>query len=380
LAEVRELGVGIVGFGFIGKVHAHAHRALPLFYDPLPVRTRLVGVCTSREDSARRAREAGGFEAAVTDYRELLARDDIHIIHCCTPNASHHPILMDALRAGLHIYCDKPLARTLDEAREIAALASRSPGVHWMTFNYRYVPAVMRARELVEDGFLGTVHHFRAAYLHASWVDPNRPASWRTRMAQSGGGAVMDLGVHVFDLIRHLLGDFAQVNAVLETRIPERSSPAGGRERVDVDDYALVTARMACGAVGLLEASRLATGTQDDLRFEIHGSRGALAFNLMDPNWLTVYDATRPEATLGGWRGPQRIECATRYPKPYSLGATKNTVGWPQFHIHCVFEFLRSVANGGTGEPGFGDGLAAQAVVEACQRSARAGGWADVTP
>ena len=369
-----QLGIGIVGYGFIGKVHTYAHRSLPLFYDPPPAKTHLIGVCTATEASGRQAQEQAGFEFATQDYQELLARDDIQVIHCCTPNDAHHALLLDALKAGKHVYCDKPLTRTLAEAEEVAALARKTGRVHRMTFNYRFVPALMRAKQLVDDGFLGEVYQFRAAYLHAGYVDPKRPLSWRLRMDRSGGGALMDLGAHVFDLVRFLLGEFDEVRAHLETFIKERPDPkTGDMGIVDVDDVATVQVRMTSGAVGVIEASRLATGTQDDLRLEIHGSRGALAFNLMDPNWLSVYDNTLPEAPLGGMRGFQKIECVARYPKPYAFGATKNPIGWPQFHVHCLYDFVDSVARGELGGPSFEDGLAAQRLVDACQRSAASG-------
>lgn len=377
-----ELGVGIVGYGFIGKVHAFAHAALPFFYDPLPARTKLVGVCTATEASGRKAVEQAGFAFATTDYRALLDRDDIQIIHCCTPNDAHRDLLMDALRAGKHVYCDKPLTRTLEEAEEVATLATTVPTVQRMTFNYRYVPATLRAKELVREGFLGQVYHFRGAYLHAGYIDPSRPISWRLQMARAGGGAIMDLGAHIADLMRWLLEDeYESVSAQLVTGVPERKNArSGAMERVDVDDIAVAQLRMRGGAIGVIEASRLATGVQDELRFEIHGSRGGMRFNLMDPNWLEVYDATIPEAPLGGTRGPRRIECTTRYPKPYALGATKNTVGWPQFHIHCLHDFIDTVAQfaqtGDKGRPNFDDGLAAQRFVSACQRSAANHEWA----
>ncbi len=392
---VPEFGVGIVGYGFIGKVHTFAHRALPFFYDPLPARTRLVGVCTATPESGRKAQSQEGFEIATTDYRDLLARDDIHIIHCCTPNDAHYPLLMEALRAGKHIYCDKPLARTLEEAEEIAALATQCSKTYGMTFNYRFVPALMRARQMVEAGYLGDLFSFRVAYLHAGYIDPKRPFSWRLEMARSGGGAIADLGAHVIDLTRFLLGpgtnvgragEFAAVSATLQTIIPERTEAATGRLRtVDVDDLALVQCRLVGGAVGTLEASRLATGVQDELRIELHGSKGGLRFNLMDANWLDAYDATVPEAALGGDRGYTRIEAVTRYPKPYSLGATKNTVGWLNFHIQSLHDFVTNVANSTEGRPmhphspTFADGLATQRVIAACQRSSEQDGhWTPV--
>src|SRR5579884_109928 len=390
---VPTYGVGMVGYGFIGKVHSVAYRSLPLFYDPLPAKTRLIGVATATAQSGQKAVEQAGFEFATTDYQELLARDDIQLIHVCTPNDAHRAVVLDALRAGKHIYCDKPLALNVAEAEEICALARTVPAVHQMTFNYRFVPALMRARQMAEAGFLGDLFSFRAAYLHAGYIDPNRPFSWRLDWERSGGGAIVDLGAHIIDLVRYLVGpgtgvgragEFAAVSADLQTVIKERRAPqTGAMRRVDVDDIALAQCRLEGGAVGTLEASRLATGVQDEIRLELHGSKGGLKFNLMDPNWLDAYDATQPEAPLGGNRGYTRIEAVTRYPKPYALGVTKNTVGWLSFHIQSVFDFVSNVARLVEGKPlppqspTFEDGLAAQRVIAACQRSAaQEDGWA----
>lgn len=385
----------MAGYGFIGKVHAHAYRSLPLFYEPLPARTELVGVCTTSEISGRRAQEQAGFTFATTDYRDLLARDDIHIIDICSPNDAHKTVIMDALRAGKHIYCDKPLALNVAECEEVCALARTVPTVQQMTFNYRFVPALMRARELVEAGFLGDLFQFRTAYLHAGYIDPARPYAWRMDMARSGGGAIADLGAHVIDLVRYLVGpetgvgragEFARLAADLQTVIGERRDPKTGTMMpVDVDDIALAQCVLEGGAMGSLEASRLATGVQDELRLELHGTKGGLKFNLMEPNWLDAYDATRPESPLGGERGATRLECVTRYPTPYSLGATKNTVGWLNFHIQSLFDFVNNIALHAEGRPipvrspNFNDGLAVQRVIAASQRSSKQGTWEAVT-
>lgn len=386
---VPDFGVGMVGYGFIGKVHAVAHRALPLLYDPLPVRAKLVGIATATAQSGRKAVEQAGFEFATEDYRDLLARDDIQLIHICAPNDAHFAVIRDALKAGKHIYCDKPLARNVGEAEELTAQGRLVNSVQQMTFNYRFVPAILRARQLVESGFLGDLFQFRVAYLHAGYIDPNRPFSWRLDFSRSGGGAIADLGAHAIDLVRFLVGpgtgvgragEFASVSAELQTVIAERLEPATGvRRRVDVDDIACAQCRLEGGAVGTLEASRLATGVQDELRLELHGSKGGVRFNLMEPDWLDAYDATKPEAPLGGERGYTRIEAVTRYPKPYALGATKNTVGWLNFHIQSLFDFLTNVGRHADGQPmsphspAFTDGLAAQRVIAACQRSAGTG-------
>ncbi len=391
---MKTFGVGMVGYGFIGKVHSHAHRSLPLFYDPLPARTELIGVATATPESGLKAKEGAGFRFDTRDYRDLLSRDDIHLIHVCTPNANHAEVVLASLKAGKHIYCDKPLALNVGEARAICEAAQNAGVIGQMTFNYRFIPAILRARELLEGGFLGDLFGFRGAYLHAGYISPERPFSWRLDFSRSGGGAITDLGAHLIDLVRALLsetgvgraGEFARASAVLQTLIPERKDPRTGQMKtVDVDDQAAAQCLLDGGAMGVLEASRLATGVQDELRIELHGSRGGIKFNLMEADWLDVYDATKPEASLGGERGYTRIESVMRYPKPYALGATKNRAGWINFHIHSVYDFVANVAARDEGRapsaysPTFRDGLETQKVIAACQSSSQNGGvWTEI--
>jgi predicted dehydrogenase len=376
---MQKMGVGIVGYGFIGKVHALAHLSLPVMYDPMPVYTNLIGVCAPSKETRDKAVREAGFPIAVSNYHELLERDDIQIIHCCTPNDLHHAMVLDAIKAGKHVYCDKPLALDAAQAEEMAAASRDSSAVCRMTFNYRFVPAVMRAKELILSGFLGTVIQFRIAYLHSGYVDPERPFTWRMDKARSGGGAIMDLGTHAYDLLRYLIGDAEAIHASLRTIVTERHDRMSGKMRnVDVDDLAIVQLEMGSGAVGVLEVSRMATGKQDELRFEIHGDKGAIEFNLMDPNWLAAYENRSPETALGGQKGPQSIECMSRYPAPYSLGVTKNSVGWIQFHIHCLYSFLSAIAGGADDCATFDDGLAAQMFVAACQQSAKDKVWVEL--
>ncbi len=385
----------MVGFGFIGRVHAHAHLSLPLFYHPLPLRTHLIGVCTSSSQSGERACRQAGFNFHTCSIDELISHPDIDIVHICTPNAQHFEAVRAALNAKKHIYCEKPLALNSAEAETLASLSTTTPTVHQMTFHNRFVPAMMRARELAEGGFPGKLLGFRAAYLHAGYVNPDRPHSWRLSKALSGGGALADLGSHAIDLVRYLTGpslplqaagEWQSVAASLQTIVAQRPHPATGEPLpVDVDDIALVQAKLQGGAMGTLEASRMATGTQDELRLEIHGTEGAMRFNLMDPNWLDVYHATLPEAPLGGDRGFTRLECVTRYPSPYALGATKNSVGWINFHIHSLFDFVQNIARLEEGKPlltqspTLQDGLAVQRIMDACLQSAGKNGvWQDV--
>lgn len=372
-----EIRIGMVGYGFIGKVHTLAYQVLPMIYDPFPADIRLVGICAASEASTQKGVEQGGYEFGTTDWRELVEREDIDVIDCCTPNFLHKEVLIAAMRAGKHVYCDKPLAMNLAEAREIVSVAQETGVQHQMTFNCRFIPAMMRAKQLVEEGFLGRAFSFRAAYLHAGYIDPSRPISWRLDAAKGGGGALFDLGAHVLDLVRFLLGEYEGVHALTETFIKERPLPGKQYKTmaVEVDDLTLMMARMANGAVGTVEASRLATGTNDELRLEIHGQEGALRFNLMDPNWLYVYDAREPGAPIGGIRGFKAIETVQRYPLPAALPGPKFSIGWMRYHIASQYDFIASLVEGRPTSPDFVDGMKVQEVMEAGYISAREKRW-----
>lgn len=374
------LGIGMVGYGFMGKVHTYAYRTLSILYEPVPAETRLVGVATSSPATAEHAKRNGGYEFGTDDYRRLLERDDIHVIHCCTPNDMHQEVVIAAAQAGKHVYCDKPLARNITEAEEICEATRRGGQTHQMAFNYRFIPAIMRAKELMDEGFLGDPLCFRALYLHAGYVDRERPMSWRLDAKRSGGGALLDLGSHIIDLVRHLTGDFRRVRATTRIFTERRPVGKGSQETapVQVDDAIWIQAEMASGAVGTLEASRVSTGASDEIRLEIHGRLGAVAFNLMDPNWLQVYDNRVPEAPLGGMKGFTRVESVQRYPPPASLSVPKNTVGWLRFHVASIHSFLENVAAERPGNPSLQDGLEVQRVMDAAYRSASGGGWIDV--
>lgn len=366
------IGVGIVGYGFIGRIHALSYLSVPWTYPGAP-RTKLVGVAVASERTAAKVLSEGGFDLVTTDYRRLLERDDVQVISVCTPNNVHGEVVRAALGAGKHVYCDKPLAADGAEARALTEAAQGASVVTQMTLQYRFVPAIRRAHQLIAQGFLGRPVQFRAAYLHSGYIDPQRPFSWRLDRRRSGGGAVMDLGVHVIDLVRLLLGEFRTVSCLQRTFIPRRPWAEGeGQAEVDVDDVTLAQAELANGAVGTLEFSRLATGTEDELRLELYGEKGGIRFNLMEPDWLDIYDARGSDQPLGGERGWQQIAVLGRYPEKAALPGAKCTQGWTRFHVAGAYDFLTNVMRGGLSEysPSFQDGLRAQMVVEALQRSA----------
>jgi len=374
---VKVYNVGILGFGFIGKVHAYGYLTLPLFYDPPPLRARITHVVTSRRQTAEKAREMIGAEVAATDHRAVTENAEVDIVHICTPNHLHQEALLSAMRNHKHIYCDKPLVATLAQAESIEAALAGYRGTAQMTFQYRFYPATMRAKQWIEAGAMGDILGFRACYLHGGSVTPDAPLKWKLTAA-AGGGVIADLASHVLDLLDWLIGPFQALTAATQIAYPERPSPSDPAQKlaVDAEDSVFLLAQMSSGALGTIEATKLATGTEDELRLEIHGSRGALRFNGMDPHHLELYDATAPEQPLGGMRGWERIDAGRRYlPPAAGFPSPKAPIGWLRSHVACLANFLEAVAVGRPAEPGLTQGIRVQRLMECVQRSARKHSW-----
>jgi predicted dehydrogenase len=352
------------------------YRSLPFHYG-LPSDTyRLVGVATSRAESAKAATLEIGCDFGTDDYRTLLARPDVDVVDICVPNYLHAEIVEAAAAAGKHIYCEKPLAMDLAEGRRMLAAVEAAGVLAQMTFNFRFYPAVLRAQQLIREGFLGTPFSFRGRYYRSSYIDRGKPISWKQRREIAGGGALIDIGSHILDLLYALLGDYASVNATLDTLIRERPRAAGSTERVavDVDDIALLHVRLADGTPGTVEASRLGTGLTNELEFEIFGDQGSVRFNAMDPNWLQIYDVRDSDQPMGGRRGFRKVETVQRF-------EGQKAPDWsmaPDFvrtHTECQYQFLKAVQEGRSPVPSLADGFHIQAVLAAAQRSAAEGRW-----
>lgn len=374
--------VGIIGFGFIGKVHAYGHINLPLFYDPVPCRTRITHVCTSRRETAERGRAQIGADIATTDYREITENPDVDIVHICSPNDCHRDELLSAMRHNKHIYCDKPLTATLDEAEEVGAALGDYAGIAQMTFHNRFFPATLRAVELARAGFLGQVLGFRAVYLHSGSADPEAPLKWKLS-ARSGGGVIADLASHALDLLHPLVGDYAALTAATQIAYPDRPSAddPSARVKVDAEDAVMILARTQSGALGSIEATKIATGAEDELRFEVHGSRGALRFDLMNPHYLEIYDATVPDTALGGSRGWTRVATGQRYPAPGGkFPSPKASIGWMRAHMACLAAFLGCVASNRPADPGLEQGIYIQRIMECARIAAREERWVTAPP
>ncbi|RKX79784.1 MAG: hypothetical protein DRP87_02000 [Spirochaetes bacterium] len=368
------IGIGIAGYGMIGKIHAMNYTRLPFLYPGKLPRIELAAVCTSRTETASEAADYAGFSAWFTDIKEMVHDERVDVIDCCLPNFLHKQILLEAFTAGKPVLCEKPLALNGEEARLLAEKAKEAGVKAGITFNYRFVPAIMLARKLIaEKRALGEVYSFRVEYLHSGYQDPNRPMSWKLRKEQAGGGALVDLGSHLIDLVRYLLGEYESVRASVKTYIKERPVKKGvdEKELVTVDDAVWLEVRLKNnGAIGTVEASRFATGSLDDLNIEMYGSKGAIRFSLMDANRLYFYDAGKGR----GWEGVQTVQ---DYPGA-SLPPSRSILGWPRTHAENQYRFLRAILKGCNPEPDITDGVYTQIVMDTAYRSAESGGWEKV--
>jgi predicted dehydrogenase len=375
----------MIGYAFMGAAHSQAWRTAPRFFD-LPLEPDMAVLGGRTPEATTAAAQRLGWRATETDWKALIRRDDVELVDICTPGDTHAEIAISALDAGKHVLCEKPLANTVDEAREMVAAAERAQakGVRSMVgFNYRRVPAVALARRLVEQGRIGQVRHVRAQYLQDWIVDPEFPLVWRLQAERAGSGALGDIGAHIVDMAQFVTGDrLADVTALTETFITERPLPgsssgltaSGSSERgpVTVDDAALFIGRFAGGAVASFEATRFATGRKNSIRLEINGSTGSLAFDFESMNELSFYDGNEDPETAGF----RRI-LVTEPPHPYA-GAW-----WPPGHLlgyehsftHEIVDLLRDIAAGADPTPSFADGLQVQLVLDSVIRSAQSGSW-----
>jgi predicted dehydrogenase len=370
---MKEINVGLIGLGYIGKIHTIAYQDIPLCFNNPPIRPHLAAVLRSRLDTEDEAMKAAGFEIATTDPDEFFAQP-LDVVDICTPNHLHREQAERALKAGMAVYCEKPLASTREDARAMAALAEANGAFTQVAYVMRYTPAIRQMKALIDAGEIGEVLNFRAQLFHSGYLDPQRPMSWRLRRAQSGGGAFMDLGAHLVDLTHYLLGEVATVRAIMRTFIQERPTTRGSDERepVDVDDWAHVALELVSGAVGVLEVTRMAAGAGGASGFEIYGSRGSVAFRVSRPDYAQFYSLKQGQwisgpMTLPPIPGERPLE-TIRPSGKYSQGPFVN------IHLAAAYDFLLDVAEGKPSLVDFRAGAAAQEVIEAAYLSAARGG------
>lgn len=370
------IGVGLVGYKFMGRAHSNAYRQVTAFFPELALHPVMKAICGRDEAAVRRAARQHGWQGYETDWRKLVARDDIGLIDIATPGASHAPIAITAAEHGKHVFCEKPLANTLTEARQMLAAVQRAGVIGMVNFNYRRVPAVQLAKQLIDAGRIGQIYHWRAVYLQDWIVDPNYPLVWRLRKDMAGAGALGDLGAHSIDLARMLIGEITAVTGLTANFIRQRPLEAGGgMGAVTVDDAALFLARFANGAVGSFEATRFATGRANFNSFEINGSKGSIMFDLHRLNELNVYFHDDPPAV----RGFRNILATNEEAHPYlsAWWPAGHIIGWEHTFTHGIHDLLNGIAAGAPPAPTFADGVRCQAVIEAVERSAGSGAWVE---
>ncbi|MBQ7821841.1 MAG: Gfo/Idh/MocA family oxidoreductase [Clostridia bacterium] len=359
--------IGLLGFGSMGRTHTWAVENIRFYYKKPPFDAKIAGVYTRTYETAKNAADTFGFDIAAKSEDELIYNDDIDIIDICTPNISHYDTLIKAIDAGKHIYCEKPLCVTSEQAKNVAQLAEKKGVVGKIVFNNRYLSALLRAKELVNEGRLGRILSFRCSYLHSSATDINKTAGWKQNRDICGGGVLFDLGSHAIDLVYFLCGRFKEVNGRSQIAFANRLGLDGKPWETNADEAFYMTAELECGAVGTIEASKISVGANDDLTLEVYGTDGSIRFSLMDPNFLSFYDNRLPNRELGGEKGFTRIECVGRYPDPAGIfPGIKAPAGWLRGHLGSMYAFLEAVHNNDTQtHPNLYDAYHVQQVMEA---------------
>ena len=357
--------IGLLGFGAMGKTHSWCVNNLKYFYSPMEIEAAYGGVCTSRIETAQKAAAFLGIDKYTANEDDLINDPDIDIIDICTPNIYHYETIKKALKAGKHIYCEKPLCVTAEQAEELALLSKKSGVVTQMVFNNRFLPAVMRAKSLIDEGKLGRILSFRCEYLHASATDPNKNAGWKQDKTICGAGTLFDLGSHAVDLIYHLCGNIVKVKGQSQIAFPTRKGTNGSMWQTDGDEAFYMICTTEGGAVGTIEVNKLTVGSNDELNFAIYGEKGAIKFSLMDLNWLYFYDSTAKEGNIGGEKGFTRIECCGRYPAPGGIFPSfKAPIGWLRGHLECMRSFLQAVQNNTVASPSIAEGADVQKILQ----------------
>lgn len=378
--------VGLVGYKFMGKAHANAYARLPMFFDTSYGVCRKA-ICGREEEWVKDSAVKFGFEGVETDWKNLVKRDDIDIIDITAPSNFHKDIAIEAAKNGKHIFCEKPLALTVGDAREMLEAAEKAGVKHQIGFNYRFAPAVRLAKKLIDEGKLGKIYHFRGKYLQDFIVDPSFPLVWRLDKAVAGSGAHGDLGAHVIDLARYLVGDFQCVTGMSKTFIKERpivekmeglsatATDSAKTGQVTVDDATLFVAQFKCGALGSFESTRFSQGHKNDLSFEVNGSLGSIRFNLERINELEYYNAA-DEQGLQGFRLIQASESI--HPYMNAWWPVGHVIGYEHTFVHEMYEFINSIDENKDTSPSFLDGVKCSQILDAVDKSALLKQWVNV--
>jgi len=372
--EAPEVGVGMLGYAFMGKAHSHAMLNIAHMMYPPPAIPKLVAISGRNEEAVKEAARRYGYAGYYTDWRDMLKDDRVQLFDNGGPNDAHAEPCIAAAEAGKHILCEKPLGRTAEESKTMLDAVQKAGVKHMVAFNYRFVPAIRQIRKLIESGALGQIYHFRAVYLQ-EWIMPHygTPLIWRLQKDQAGSGALGDLGAHIIDLGRYLVGEMKSVSAMTKTFIPERPKLDGtGMGKVDVDDAFAAVVEFENGALGTLESSRYAAGRKNGQSLEINGEKGSIRFNLERMNELEVFwVGEEPKET----QGFHNVLVSEGYhPWWENWWPQGHMIGWEHTFVHEITHLLDCIVNDKEVSPigaDFVDGYRASVVCDAIVESAQ---------
>jgi predicted dehydrogenase len=368
-----EIGIGMLGYAFMGKAHSNAFKKLPYMIYPPPAIPKLIAIAGRNEDAVKEAALRYSYEGYYTDWKEMLKDDRIQLFDNGGPNDTHAEPCLVAAQAGKHILCEKPLARTAKEAATMLEAVTKAGVKHAVAFNYRFVPAIRQAKELIDSGKLGEIYHYRAVYLQEWIADPNFPRVWRLEKEIAGSGALGDLGAHIIDLARFLVGEPCRVAAMTQTFVKNRPLPDGnGMGEVDVDDAFEAVVEFENGAMGTLEASRFCPGRKNGQVFEVNGSKGSIRFSLERFNELEVFwKDDEPKET----QGFHNVLVTEAYHPFWShWWPHGHIIGWEHTFVHEIVHLLDAIVNnkdvapyGATFEDGYKNAVICDAILKSAE-------------
>lgn len=381
----KEIRVGLIGYKFMGKAHSNAYRQVPFFFPSVPAKPVMKAIVGRTESAVKEAARLYGWETYETSWQKLLEREDIDLVDISTPGDTHAEIAIAAARAKKHIFCEKPLANTIEEARAMLKAAEEMGVIHMVNFNYRKCPAVALAKQLIEEGRLGQIYHFRGQYLQDWIVDPSFPLVWRLDKKVAGSGALGDLGAHLIDLARYLVGEISEVVGAEETFIKQRPIPTetgalaavAGEEmgEVTVDDATLFLVRFQNGALGSFEATRFAPGHKNYNFFEINGSKGSIRWCFENMNELEFFSREDPP-DIQGFR--KILATDASHPYMQAWWPAGHIIGYEHTFIHQVYDIMVAIDKGELPSPNFYDGVKCQEVLTAVEKSVQEKRWVKI--
>ena len=363
---MKKINVGMIGFGYMGKMHTMCYDIMKYYYNT-DVNINMYAVSNTSKTSFPIK-----FEKVYSDYKSLINDENVDVIDICVPNFLHKEILIEAIKAGKHIYCEKPLAADIESANEVMEAYKKYNynKTSRITFEYRFVPAIMRAKQIIDEGKIGNIIHFNFKYYGSEFLDPNRPISWQSTKEKSGGGVLYALGTHAIDLIHYLIGDIDEVYADKRTHFKKR--PLLGTDKmIDVEIEDILNIQLYSGEkMGTLLLSQVAAGSGIDLTFEIYGEKGAIKFTHENPNVIYYFNNEDEKSPIGGLSGFKAIETTQKYGKAASFPPPRVNIAWTRYHIASIFDFIDAVANNTKAYPDIQDGYKVQLVTDAIYNSA----------